>query len=238
MGCENYVKIIEKINSYNSNREVRIARFVSIEGGEGVGKSLFIQNIAADLTARGVSFVKTREPGGTPAADKIRALFGAPPDNDPFCMMTEALLVSAARAQHVERVIRPALERGHWVLSDRYADSTRVYQGVLGGVTSEALETLIDLSTGSLMPDLTFLLDCDVHIAAARRSYRATDQSDHDDAIRRYDDKKIEFHERLRRAYLSLKDRFPDRIVVLDAARAPAEVAAEALAILKQRGFI
>jgi dTMP kinase len=152
-------------------------------------------------------------------------------------MMTEALLVSAARAQHVEKVIRPALAAGKWVLCDRYADSTRVYQGVLGGLDTEKLETLIALSTDDLSPDLTFLLDCDVRIAARRRDQRGA-EADLSDAIRRYDDAKIEFHDRLRTAYLSLVQRFPARMIVLDAAQAPAKVTADALQLLAERRFI
>ncbi len=213
-------------------RRSEISRFVSIEGGEGVGKSLFINHLADDLTERGIAFVKTREPGGTPSADLIRGLFGSPPTNDAFCMMTEALLLSAARAQHVEKVIRPALKSGKWVLCDRYADSTRVYQGILGGIPSSDLETIIAISTGKLEPDMTFLLDCDVGIAAGRRQVRG---AGHADGIQRYDDAKIEFHERLRRAYLRLAEQFSHRITVIDAARDPLDVAAAAVKALQLR---
>lgn len=179
-----------------------------------------------------MAFIKTREPGGTPAADLIRGIFASPPENDSFCMMTEALLISAARAQHVEKVIRPALTAGKWVLCDRYTDSTRVYQGILGRIESTRLESLIELSTDGLEPDLTFLLDCDVKVAAARRDQRSVN---HNDAIKRYDDAKAEFHEQLRHAYLSLASRFPDRIVTINAGQPAEKVAAVALGILQER---
>lgn len=146
--------------------------------------------------------------------------------------MTEALLISAARAQHVEKMIRPALNAGKWVLCDRYTDSTRVYQGILGQIDSVRLETLIQLSTDGLEPDLTFLLDCDVEVAAGRRDLRG---ADNDDAIKRYDDAKAEFHDQLRQAYLSLASRFPDRIATLDAGQPADMVAVSALKIMKER---
>ncbi len=183
------------------------------------------------MTGRGIPFIKTREPGGTPSADLIRGLFGAPPADDPFCMMTEAFLISAARAQHVEKVIRPALKSGTWVICDRYTDSTRVYQGIIGGVPTAEIESIIAISTGSLTPDITFLLDCDVTLAASRR----TERGGQDDAIKRYDDKKLEFHERLRQGYLALAKQFPERFQVLDATQKPLAVAAEAIKALVVR---
>ena len=146
--------------------------------------------------------------------------------------MTEALLISAARAQHVEKVIRPALKAGKWVLCDRYADSTRVYQGIIGGVPTAELETIIAISTGNLDPDITFLLDCDVALAASRRQERG---ANHEDAIKRYDDKKMEFHEGLRRAYLSLAKGFSNRIHVIDGAQKPDDVASAAIKVLEAR---
>ena len=229
--CKKSPKRLEIIYSYICVGGGEISRFVSIEGGEGVGKSLFINHLADDLTARRIPFIKTREPGGTPSADLIRGLFGAPPADDPFCMMTEALLISAARAQHVEKVIRPALKSRTWVICDRYADSTRVYQGIIGGVPASEIESVIAISTGRLTPDVTFLLDCDVELAASRRQQRGGQ----DDAIKRYDDKKLEFHERLRQGYLTLAKQFPERFKVIDASQNPPAVAAEAIKTLVVR---
>ncbi len=209
-------------------------RFLSIEGNEGVGKSTLLQGLAARLTARGLRLVTTREPGGTPAADRIRGLFGDPPAGDPLLPETEALLVSAARAQHVGRLVRPALERGDWVLTDRYHDSMRAYQGLLGGVAEADLERLIAFSTRGLDPDLTFLLDCDVRVARSRLSTRG---EAHPDSIKRFDDARASVHERLRAAFLALQKRFAERIMILDASKPPELLIDEAMALLAARGL-
>ncbi len=206
-------------------------RFLSIEGGEGVGKSRLLSGLAEGLRTRGREVLTTREPGGTPAADRIRALFGAPPDADPLLPLTEALLVSAGRAQHVGRLIRPALERGAWVVTDRYHDSMRAYQGILGGVPAAELEQLIAFSTGNLDPDLTFLLDCPVEISMGRLARRSPDE----DGVRRFDEARASVHERLRQAFLALQKRHPDRIMVLDATELPERVLERALAQMDSR---
>jgi dTMP kinase len=214
-------------------------RFITIEGGEGVGKSLFQEMLAKDLTAvlGPLGLITTREPGGTPAADQIRSLFGNPPAQDAYLMETEAFLVSAARAQHVGRLIRPALQRGTWVLCDRFADSTRVYQGKLGNLDEAMIESLISLSTQRLEPDLTFLLDCDVQLSQSRLTARSVQavSGEKSDPIIRYDEAKKSFHERLRQGYLALLPRFPQRIVRLDAALPVARVVKDAKTILAQR---
>lgn len=207
-------------------------RFITVEGGEGVGKSLFTQNLARALKARRLELVVTREPGGTPTADLIRGLFGKPSPDDPLLMPAESLLVSAARAQHVGRLIKPSLAQGKWVLCDRFADSTRVYQGTLGGIPQADLETMIAFSTGALDPDLTFLLDCDVDTALGRLGKRAAPRPG---AIERYDQEAREFHAKLRDAYLALAKRLAHRMVVIDAARPPEEACAKALAELEAR---
>lgn len=207
-------------------------RFITVEGGEGVGKSVFTVNLTNGIRDFGVTLVTTREPGGTPTADKIRALFAVPAVGDALLMPAEALLVSAARAQHVGRLIEPALARGDWVLSDRFADSTRVYQGALGGLPPDRLEQLIDFSIGPTVPDLTFLLDCDVATARRRLAARGSVATD---AIDRYDDQANDFHERLRQAYLALARGAPKRFVVLDASQKPDLVVRTALAQLEDR---
>jgi dTMP kinase len=214
--------------------KARSGRFITIEGGEGVGKSLFQERLASRLGGRlgGRRLLTTREPGGTPAADKIRALLAAPPADDPLLIETEAFLVSAARAQHVGRLIRPALKRGDWVLCDRFADSTRLYQGLLGGLPEALVETLIATSTQDLRPDLTFLLDCDVAVSLSRINGRSDPGRD---PVKRYDDAKQAFHARLRQGYLDLLTRFPGRIVKLDAALPPEQVVAQACAAIETR---
>lgn len=184
-----------------------MAKFISIEGGEGVGKSTFIEGLMRQLGS--LPSLRTHEPGGTPLATEIRRLFVNPPEA-PYAT-TELCLVSAARAQHVEAVIKPALKAGKWVICDRFADSTRVYQGILGGIPRKDIEALINFSTGGLEPDLTFVLDCPIEISMARLS-RRRDSS-------RFDQKAAGFHNGVREAYRHLSEQFTDRMVILDASR-------------------
>jgi len=148
-----------------------LGRFISLEGGEGAGKSTQLNLLAERLVDAGVSLVTTREPGGTTGAETIRELFvrGKP---DRWDAATEACLVNAARADHVARLIRPALERGDWVLCDRYADSTFAYQGGPDGVADADLQALHRVATRDLWPDLTLLLDLPVETGIARAHRR------------------------------------------------------------------
>jgi len=209
-------------------------RFISVEGGEGVGKSALIARLCERLRAAGRTVVATREPGGTPGADKIRALFADPVPGDPWDVATETLLVSASRAQHVARLILPTLTRGAWVVTDRYHDSMRAYQGGLLGVERAWLEQLIAGSTRGLDPDLTLLLDVDVKTAQSRIQ-RSSAESVRADAITRYDDQSAEKHETLRSAFLELAKRWPDRIAVIDASKSPDEVLARVMDVVAER---
>jgi dTMP kinase len=211
-------------------------RFITIEGGEGVGKSRLTETLTraltADLARAGKHLIVTREPGGTPSADMVRGLFATSAPGDPWLIETEAFLVSAARAQHCGRLIMPTLRRGDWVLCDRFADSMRVYQGSLGGLPDGYIEPLIATSTRGLMPDLTLLLDCPVSLATSRLKQRGEGKGD---AIKRYDDAKVGFHEKVRQAFLDLQEKFPDRIVVIDASASPDIIDAAALKAVKLR---
>jgi len=227
-------------NPHDELPPARPGRFITVEGGEGVGKSHFVAALTRHLEGLGRSVVATREPGGTPTADKIREIFARPVSGDPLRMEAEALLVSAARAQHVGQLILPALREGKYVLCDRFADSTRVYQGKIGAIPRYDLERLIAFSTGGIEPDLTFLLDCDVDISlgrlAARTSARLATTGENDSSeVGRYDKAKRSFHERLRFSYHELAQEYPDRIVVIDASSKPDVVAARAIAILTER---
>ena len=142
-------------------------RFITLEGGEGVGKSTQIRALAAALTKRGVDVVTTREPGGSPGAETIRTLLMTGSD-DRWDARSEALLFAAARADHVARTIRPALARGAWVLCDRFVDSSRAYQGAGGGVTDADILTLHRIGSEGLLPDRSFLLTVDTDEAARR----------------------------------------------------------------------
>ena len=184
-------------------------RFITFEGGEGAGKSTQVQRLAARLKASGHEVVTTREPGGSPGAESIRdiVLRG---DADRWSPVTETLLMYAARRDHIERVIRPALERGAWVICDRFADSTRAYQGAAGGVDPgfiTALETYILEAT---RPDLTLVFDLPAETGLERAHARAG-------AEMRFESKGIAFHERLRAGFQAIAAAEPDRCAVIDA---------------------
>jgi dTMP kinase len=211
----------------------QIGAFVTFEGGEGVGKSTLISSLAQWLSGEFGSdqVLKTREPGGTVIADAIRGLFKNPPEGGTIGGLTEALLVSAARADHVENKIKPALSRGVWVLCDRYTDSTRVYQGILGGVSYQDVESLIQMTTRGLNPDLTILLTCNPEVSRARRM-----NADHnrDDAAR-YDQADQNFHQRIEQGFLRIAGQYPDRFFLVDANHSPDVVFAAAKKAIEDR---
>ncbi|HMK71546.1 MAG TPA: dTMP kinase [Xanthobacteraceae bacterium] len=194
-------------------------KFITFEGGEGTGKSTQAAMLALRLESLGLRVLLTREPGGSPGAEIIRhvLLSGAA---KPLGAEAEAMLFAAARDDHVRCSILPALEAGHWVICDRFADSTRVYQGALGQVDQRLIKALERVSLGNLYPDLTFVLDVPVALGLKRATRRRG--SAHPD---RFEAETIDFHERLRRAYLALATAEPERCVVVDAS-APKEKAA------------
>lgn len=201
--------------------------FITIEGGEGGGKSTLRAGLAAALRAGGLNVVETREPGGTPGAEQIRALL-VTGDADRWGPLPEALLVCAARADHVARVIAPALAAGAIVLCDRFCDSTMAYQGYAGGLGRAAIEALDALTIAQTRPDLTFMLDLPVDVGLARAAARHGGEA-------RFEAKGVAFHQALREAFLDIAAREPQRCRVLDA-QAPAEaVCAEALALIRDR---
>ncbi|WP_439814461.1 dTMP kinase [Zavarzinia sp. CC-PAN008] len=199
-------------------------RFITFEGGEGAGKSTQARRLALALGAVGLPVVETREP----LSPDIRALLveGA---TDRWLPRTEALLHTAARVEHVERQILPALADGHWVVCDRFADSTRAYQGVVEGVGLETVDELQRWAIGDLAPDLTFVLDLDPAEGLRRASGRTHAED-------RYERMGLAFHETLRRAFRRIAEREPERCVVLDAA-APVETLAAAIAAETARRF-
>ncbi len=206
------------------------ACFITLEGGEGAGKSTLAQALAARLGALGLRVDLTREPGGSPKAEAIREtiLSGQVKRHGAF---VEALLFSAARIDHVDRRIRPALEGGAWVICDRFLDSTRVYQGVLGEVDPGLLAELEQVTVDGLMPDLTLILDLDPQIGLARAARRRAPGESGD----RFESETLVFHRRLREAFLAIAAAEPQRCAVLDASLSPEALAQAAWDVLKAR---
>ena len=200
-------------------------RFITFEGGEGAGKSSNVQLTAAFLRERGVEVVVTREPGGTPLAEDIRNLLLAPRD-EIMQGDTELLLMFAARSQHVGALIRPALARGAWVLSDRFVDASYAYQGGGRGLSMSRIAELEKLVLADLRPDLTLLFDVPVEIGLARAGKRGDL-----DRIERED---LGFFQRIRETYLSRAAAEPERLQVLDAAAPLAKVQAQLLDSLER----
>ena len=207
----------------------RHPRFVSLEGGEGAGKTTAINAIQACLQAHGHDVVLTREPGGTPLAERIRALVLKPDEEiaaEPLSAEAELLLVFAARAQHVRQVIRPALERGAYVLSDRFTDSSYAYQGGGRGLDAQWIAELEQRAVG-LLPGLTLLLDVDVETGRARASGRDM----FPDRIEREQD---DFFQRVRAVFRERARQEPQRFAVVDASQEQAGVAADVVARVEQ----
>ncbi len=200
--------------SGNSMKNTDKPRFLTIEGGEGVGKSSFIAAFAKALQESGKLIITTREPGGTVVAERIRTLFATPPKEEPLQMGAEFLLIAAARAQHVSVKIKPSLASGTWVLCDRFTDSSLVYQGIVGGLPLPTITAINEFACAGLKPDLTLLLDCNPELAKSRLPGRGAQASD---GPQRYDEAEMSFHKRIRDGFLQVAAMDPKRIVVLDA---------------------
>lgn len=186
-------------------------KFITIEGTEGVGKSTNIAFIQEWLVTQGIEVVMTREPGGTPLAEEMRQILLEKRDEG-FDASAELLLIFAARAQHIARVILPALNRGAWVVSDRFTDATYAYQGFGRGLDIHVIETLEQLVQGELRPDLTLVLDIEVELGLARARARAE--------LDRFESEKVEFFERVRNGYRARVAKNPLRYAVVDAGQA------------------
>lgn len=199
-------------------------RFITLEGGEGVGKTSSLEAIAGHLAARGVELVTTREPGGTLLGEALRELLlrgrGLRPE-------AELLMMFAARVQHVHDVIMPALVAGRWVLSDRYTDASYAYQGGGRGIAPGTIEFLETWALSGLRPDLTLLLDAPVEIGMQRVRQRG--------AMDRFESESADFQQRVRQAYRMRAQAFPERIRVIDAARAIDRVREDIVRELERR---
>ncbi len=198
-------------------------RFISLEGGEGSGKSTQISRLAEHLRALGKTVTLTREPGGTPAAEAVRELL-VTGDPDRWDAMSELFLLYAARRDHVERVIKPALLHGEWVISDRFADSTMAYQGYAMGLGGDVVSAAHKIALGDFQPDLTLILDLSIEVGLERAAER---MENHVNAENRYERMGTAFHNTLREAFLDIAENNPKRCVVIDADGAMDSVTAE-----------
>ncbi len=202
-------------------------RFISFEGGEGAGKSTQLKRMVARLERAGREVVATREPGGSPGAESIRELV-LKGSADRWSSVTETLLMYAARRDHVERVIRPGLARGAWVVCDRFADSTRAYQGAAGGTDPKLIAALETYILEDTRPDLTLIFDLPVELGLERAHVRAGSEM-------RFESKGQPFHERLRQGFLAIARAEPDRCAVVDATGSLDEVEERVWAVLESR---
>ncbi len=201
-------------------------RFISIEGGEGAGKSTQIGLLVAALDSAGIAVRATREPGGSAGGEAIRRLL-LEGEGERWDAISEALLLVAARRDHVARVIAPALAQGAWVVSDRFADSTTAYQGYGRGVALQDLATLHRFALGDFAPDLTVILDLPVEIGLARAAARS--------AADRFERLDRDFHEKLRQGYRQIAAENPARCILIDASADPQTVYRAVLAAVQQR---
>lgn len=198
-------------------------KFISVEGGEGAGKSTALSSIKEWLDGQSIDYIVTREPGGTPLAEEIRKVILAPRD-ETVCPKAELLLVFAARVQHVEQTIKPALDKGIWVISDRFIDSSYVYQGVARGLDEALIDDLVERFIVDSLPDATILLDVPVEVGV----HRVAERGD----LNRLDGESISFYDSVREGFLQRAEKDSERIKVVDASRSIPEVASQIVDIL------
>lgn len=200
---------------------MRKGKFITIEGGDGAGKSTQIKNIVDFLEGRGIEVVQTREPGGTKIGERLRALIlGDFQEEDNLSLETIILLMFASRAQHLQEVIIPKLEKGKWVVCDRFTDSTKAYQGAGQFFDMDKIDALDEIVTGTFKPDITFYLDVDVE-TGNQRSSKTGENKD------RFEVQSDEFKKRVRNHYLSLVDSEPERVVHINATKSIEEVSSQ-----------
>lgn len=203
------------------------ARFIAVEGVDGAGKGVQTRALHAAMLAAGLEVILTREPGGSPGAEEIRRLI-VEGEADRWDDMTELLLIYAARRSHLTRTIRPALEAGNWVISDRFADSSRAFQGVAGKLGLETVDRLHSMVVGDFHPDLTLVLDLDPAISLER----ARQRGDRED---RFEQKGLAYQQQVRAGFRTLVDRSPDTHVMINAEQEIAAVTRDIFAAVEQR---
>lgn len=209
------------------------ARFVTFEGGEGVGKSTQVKRLLATLNKSSIQAIRTREPGGTPKAEAIRS-FILQGRSEAWGAGAEAVLFAAARLDHVNQLIAPTLESGKWVVSDRFHDSTRAYQGLTGGVNDTLIRGLEELALNGHQPDLTIVLDMDPSEAFHRVSKRGLEGALAQTGDR-FEKEDLEWHGRLREAFLEIARKNPKRCIVVDASQSEDDLEAEIWDIVTAR---
>ncbi len=201
--------------------------FITLEGGEGAGKSTQIKLLEERLSAHNIEVVRTREPGGVPSAEDIRNLL-VNGETDKWLPLTETLLHFAARHEHIARLVEPALIEGKWVLCDRFADSTTAYQGYAQSMDMKTISTLYELAVGNLKPDLTIILDLPVEVGLERAEER-------DVGGTRYERMGIEFHQTLRDGFLQIAEDNPGRCSVIDATQSIDAISVQIFALVEER---
>ena len=201
-------------------------QFITLEGGEGTGKSTLMSGLAERLRTKGINVLTVREPGGTPLAEDVRSLALKKREDNNFSGIALALLMHTARDDLLEREIRPALRAGHWVLCDRFADSTRVYQGI-DGAPDDLLEALERNIVAQTQPDLTLILDGPPDALLSRRSDRGVSDV--------FETRDLDFHDEVRRRFLAIAEIHSDRCVVIDALQSPENVLKESTTVIDQR---
>jgi dTMP kinase len=209
-------------------------RFITIEGGEGGGKSTFILALKTALLQKGIEVVATREPGGTPGAEEIRALL-LKGHVKRWDHLSEALLLFAGRRDLIVNLIKPALSKNTWVLCDRFVDSTIAYQGSAGGLSVTFIKNLYDVIAEGLVPDLTFILDIDPEIGLARATDRLLATQNEEG---RFEQMPLSFHQKIRQCFLDLATQNPERYCVIDATQSPEAIVAQAFAHITQKGWV
>lgn len=205
--------------------------FITFEGGEGAGKSTQVERLRAKISAGGHDVIVTREPGGTDLGEVIRALLLS--GSTFVSPLVEALLFNASRSDHLDKLIRPALLAGRWVICDRFSDSTRVYQGLAGGLDEKVLQSLEEIVLAQTRPALTFILDLPATEGLKRAEARRLTNAD--EAVDRFEARDVSFHNRLRDGFLHIARTEPERCVVIDANTDVETIAARIWSVVEER---
>lgn len=209
--------------------------FITLEGGEGTGKSTQVKLLHQALSASGVDAVMTREPGGTDQAERIRNLL-IQRDAGNFDPLTEALLMMSARREHLVNKIWPSIDKGQWVISDRFADSTRAFQGYGMGLDQAAIEKIYELIAGNFHPDLTFIFDIDPALGLSRSNKQLAATSNKTESTEdRYERMGLPFHTRLRAGFLDIAKKYPNRCVIIDATQDIQTIHRQILKVIENR---